>query len=162
MTFPSTSRSDSLNADPCRSSFAHGVPATIAKDQYDVPQPDITVLRLSSSKHEEHGRDSFFALCDLTEILADILPMVYNLQAQRYKDSPRKLRRVQIQIDDWEESLPDWLRLSIEEGPIPQPGACSLQLSLLAIKMLVCRIALRVSIPPKIPTTSPSVGIGIY
>jgi hypothetical protein len=129
----------------CRSSFAHGVPATIAKDQYDVPLPDIEVLRLRPSRGQERGVESFFALCTLTEILADILPLVYNLQVKGYRESPRKLRRIQTQLDDWEEGLPQWLRPSNEDGTGPPSGSSSLQLSLLAVKMLMCRIALRVS-----------------
>lgn len=135
------------HSDLYRSSFAHGVPATIVKDQHDVPLPDVEVLRLSPSPHQERGVESFFALCTLTEILADILPLVYNLQAQWYRDSPRKLRRIQTQLDDWEENLPEWLRLSSEDCIGPQAGSCSLWLSFLAVKMLMCRIALRVSRP---------------
>ncbi len=103
------------------------------------------MLRFSSTIYQKKGTESFFALCSLTEILADILPLIYNLEAQRYKDSLRELRRVQMQLEDWDARLPAWLRRSTEEGSAPQSGACSLQLSFLAIKMLMSRISLRVS-----------------
>jgi hypothetical protein len=85
-------------------------------------------------------------LCKLTEILGELLPLVYGLQAKLARESSKKLRQIRTDLDLWEDSLPDWLRL-----PVPHRGehvyaSSSLQLAFLAVKMLVSRVELNVSI----------------
>lgn len=92
----------------------------------------------------ERGADCFLALCTLTEVLADILPLIYSLNAKSVKESPRKLRRIQTDLDEWEEALPGWIRDTEDDLAEPQSGSCSLRLSYLAVKMLISRLALHV------------------
>jgi hypothetical protein len=131
--------------NPPRSSFAYGVPCSIVKDQYDVSLPDRATLLKRSSQRNGRGTDCFLALCTLTEILADVLPFVFSLNAKSAKESSRNLRRLQTQLDEWEEALPEWIRIDQDQVSDSQDGSCSLQLSFLAVKMLLCRIALRVN-----------------
>ena len=97
-----------------RSSFAHGIPPTIAKNQYDVPLP----------VSENPG---FVHLCTLSMILGDVLPLVYDLSIG--SEIWRRIRRVEADLDQWEEKS--------------SPGiGSSIRLGYLSIRLLVCRISL--------------------
>ena len=85
------------------------------------------------------GAESFIALCALTEILGDVLPLVYNLHMTSSKDSSKIIRRLGTNLDEWEENLPEWLSVGEANGSGPPTGSSSLQLGLLAFKMLLCR-----------------------
>jgi hypothetical protein len=128
-----------------RASFAHGVPPQIAKSQYDVPLPSIDVLvsQPNPSQHRVRAAHSYIALCQLTEILGELLPLVYDLQQKSHNDTSKRLRRTQTELDAWEDSLPDWLQ-SPGQGTGLVSGSSSLQLGYLALKMLVCRVELHV------------------
>jgi hypothetical protein len=128
-----------------RSSFAHGVPSNINKDNYDVPVCTTSMLVGSQPKSQTRiqGAESFIALCALTEILGNVLPLVYNLQITSFKDSSKVIRRLNTELDQWEENLPEWLSLSDGNGSGPAPGSSSLQLGVLALKMLLCRLSLK-------------------
>lgn len=97
-----------------RSSFAHGIPPTIAKNQYDVPLP----------VSENPG---FVHLCTLSMILGDVLPLVYDLSIG--SEIWRRIRRVEADLDQW------------EEKSSPDIGS-SIRLGYLSIRLLVCRISL--------------------
>jgi hypothetical protein len=130
-----------------RSSFAHGVPSNIKKGNYDVPMCTTSMLVGSQPKSQTRiqGAESFIALCALTEILGDVLPLVYNLHMTSSKDSSKIIRRLRTNLDEWEENLPEWLPVGETNRSGPPPGSSSLQLGLLAVKMLLCRLSLRVN-----------------
>jgi hypothetical protein len=86
-----------------------------------------------------HGAESFIALCALTEVLGDMRPLVYKLHMTSSKDSSKIIRRLGTNLDEWEENLPEWLSVGEANGSGPPPGSSSLQLGLLAFKMLLCR-----------------------
>jgi hypothetical protein len=92
------------------------------------------------------GAHSFRALCQLTEILGDILPLIYNTRRRKREPEVRSLRRIEAFLDDWEESLPQWLNPTSPDFQRGQPGALNLQLSFLAVKMCICRVSLLVSL----------------
>ncbi|RAH75193.1 putative C6 transcription factor [Aspergillus aculeatinus CBS 121060] len=125
-------------------SFGHGVPPQIAKNQYDVPLPTIDVLIPPASRTPERVRAAHchIALCQLTEILGELLPLVYGLQHRFARETTKKVRQIRTDLDVWEDSLPDWLRNPprTSEGRIS--GTSSLQLAFLAVKMLVSRVEL--------------------
>ncbi|PYH40921.1 putative C6 transcription factor [Aspergillus saccharolyticus JOP 1030-1] len=125
-------------------SFGHGVPPQIAKNQYDVPLPTIDVLIPPASRTPERVRAAHchIALCQLTEILGELLPLVYGLQHRFPRETTKKVRQIRTDLDVWEDSLPDWLRNPprTSEGRIS--GTSSLQLAFLAVKMLVSRVEL--------------------
>lgn len=123
--------------------------------QFDVEVPDLNLLLIGgmdtdddatdSSGPRTAGAHSFRALCRLTEILGDILPLIYNTKRRKGETEVRSLRRIEASLDEWEESLPQWLNPSSLEFQRTRPGALNLQLSFLAIKMCICRVSLLVN-----------------
>lgn len=93
----------------------------------------------------------------MTEILGDLLPLVYGLQPKPAKETSKTLRRMRTDLDRWEDNLPDWLKSPHDHNLAPTSGASSLQLAFLALKMLVCRVELQVW-QPKFPQTILSLG----
>ncbi|GKZ27646.1 hypothetical protein AbraIFM66951_006001 [Aspergillus brasiliensis] len=127
-------------------SFGHGVPPQIAKNQYDVPLPTIDILIPQASQTPERVRAAHchIALCRLTEILGELLPLVYGLQSRAHREMTKKVRQIRTDLDAWEDSLPDWLRnpISTDTTEVRISGTSSLQLGFLAVKMLVSRVEL--------------------
>jgi hypothetical protein len=131
-----------------RGSFGHGVPPQIAKNQYDVPLPTIDGLLSPNGRTTERVRAAHchIALCRLTEILGELMPLVYGLQHRVSRETSKKLRQIRTDLDMWEDSLPDWLRSTVSTGSEERiSGTSSLQLAFLAVKMLVSRVELTVS-----------------
>lgn len=130
-----------------RSSFAYGVPTQISQDQYDVPLPDITTLEIDEK--DSPGRikaaEGFLSLCSLTEVIGKTLPLVYDLRSRSKKDIAKQLRQLEASLDDWEDSIIGWPMSSEPDNLQPTPGFSNLRLGFLTTKMLLCRIALRVS-----------------
>ena len=93
----------------------------------------------AKSQTRIQGAESFIALCALTEVLGDMRPLVYKLHMTSSKDSSKIIRRLRTNLDEWEENLPEWLPVDETNGSGPPPGSSSLQLGLLAFKMLLCR-----------------------
>ncbi|KAJ5234927.1 uncharacterized protein N7469_004095 [Penicillium citrinum] len=125
-------------------SFGHGVPPQIAKSQYDVPLPTIDGLVPPHTRTTERVRAArcHIALCTLTEILGELLPLVYGLQVKLARESSKKLRQIRTDLDLWEDSLPDWLRSPTQNRGDQLHASSSLQLAFLAVKMLVSRVEL--------------------
>ncbi|KAL2812863.1 fungal-specific transcription factor domain-containing protein [Aspergillus granulosus] len=125
-------------------SFGHGVPPQIAKNQYDVPLPTVDILVPPSSRSPERIRAAHchIALCRLTEILGELLPLVYGLQQRSPRETTKKIRQIRTDLDVWEDSLPDWLRSPLDASEDRIAGICSLQLAFLAVKLLVGRVEL--------------------
>lgn len=124
------------------------MPPQIAKNQYDVPLPTIEVLIPQASRTPERVRAAHchIALCRLTEILGELLPLVYGLQSRAHRETTKKVRQIRTDLDAWEDSLPDWLRNPISTNTTEEriSGTSSLQLGFLAVKMLVSRVELNV------------------
>lgn len=98
------------------------------------------------SRSHEKSSECFIALCKLTEILGRVLPLVYDLRGNSQKDTLKIVRRVETDMDEWEDSLPEYI-LKVSECEMTVSGSSSLQLGLLSLKMLICRISLHVSHP---------------
>lgn len=133
-----------------RGSFGHGVPPQIAKNQYDVPLPSVEVLVTQPRATSQHIRAAHchIALCRLTEILGDLLPLVYQLQPRSARETAKKLRHIRTDLDTWEDSLPEFLRAPSQSAEASICGTSSLHLAFLAVKMLVCRVELHVRASP--------------
>ncbi len=131
----------------CRSSFAHGVPTYITKNQYEVPVPSVPVLmtRGMETAERKEAAKCFIALCTLTEILGDILPLVYDRRDRSGNEMKKTLRRFETDLDQWEDSEPALSILRSRNEGRPVSGSSSLMLGFLSVKMLICRIAFRVS-----------------
>ncbi|KKK14366.1 hypothetical protein ARAM_006057 [Aspergillus rambellii] len=125
-------------------SFGHGVPPQISKNQYDVPLPTVEVLISQASRTPERVRAAHchIALCRLTEILGELLPLVYGLQQRFPRETTKKARQIRTDLDIWEDSLPDWLRTPTDSSEDRISGISSLHLAFLAVKLLVGRVEL--------------------
>ncbi|OJJ59006.1 hypothetical protein ASPSYDRAFT_58196 [Aspergillus sydowii CBS 593.65] len=124
------------------SSFAHGTPPMIRKDQYDVPIPAVQDFVTSSHHSERHtiAYTCFSNLCRLTIILGDILPLAYNLTIDQ-DDIWKQIRRLESDLDVWDDRLPDEARpRDCDKRRIP--GCSNLRLGYLSIRLLLKRIAL--------------------
>ncbi|KAG4435800.1 hypothetical protein IFR05_008721 [Cadophora sp. M221] len=125
-------------------SFAHGTPSNISSKHYDVPIPSVEMLIPTGMVSVEHRRasESFIALCHLSEILGQALPLIYDLEGQTQKDTSKIIRRIEVDLDRWEDALPDYLSSTAQSASIS--GSSSLRLCFLSLKMLICRISLHV------------------
>ncbi|KAL1631812.1 hypothetical protein SLS56_004333 [Neofusicoccum ribis] len=112
--------------------------------QYDVALPTIPMLLTPGKEEDERlkSAECFIHLCKLSQILGDVLPLVYDLNESR-KEIWRELRRLECNLDEWEEGLPEFLQAGTLENGISVSGANSLRLGYLSIRMLLCRISLR-------------------
>ncbi|PGH02158.1 hypothetical protein AJ79_07704 [Helicocarpus griseus UAMH5409] len=126
-------------------SYGHGVPPQINRNQYDVPLPTVDVLVHQESALPQRAKSAecYIALCQLTENLGDLLPLIYGLQSKPRNETSKVLRRLRTNLDIWEDSLPGWLRCSPAEAPVPVSGSSSLYLAFLTLKMLICRVELQ-------------------
>lgn len=93
----------------------------------------------ASNARVQVGR-SFIALCELTVILGDVLPLMYTLQAQSLEQTLRPLRQHETALDQWEEGLLPWLRPGCASFERTAAGALSLQLCYLVVRIYLWRI----------------------
>ncbi|KXT15672.1 hypothetical protein AC579_6117 [Pseudocercospora musae] len=91
-------------------SLAHGNPPLIQRQNYDVPLPRETLTESTPDPHHE-STATFVHLCKLSQILGNLLPFVYTLRPDR-DDIPRHIRRLEVELDQWESALPDFVRRS--------------------------------------------------
>lgn len=127
-----------------RGSLAHGVPPTISPRHYDTLLPSEEDLS-SLYGEEQHQKSSatFLALCQLTEVLARLLPLAYDLRGISRKEVQEALRVVETELVEWEEALPQfWKRDSTSQLHVS--GSSNLHLSFLSLKMLACLVSLHV------------------
>lgn len=145
-TYPKPSEWSTLLTLKSRGSFGHGVPPQIAKNQYDVPLPTVDMLVPRSGRTTERvwAAHCHIALCQLTEILGELLPLVYGLQQKTARETTKKLRQIRTDLDLWEDGLPDWLKASALTSVARTWGASSLHLGFLALRMLISRVELNV------------------
>ncbi|KAK4942010.1 hypothetical protein LTR10_018191 [Elasticomyces elasticus] len=141
-----------------RASLAHGTPPHVHPKQFDVPVPDVAALTIGRTAVSEDidgpstphkmGAHTFLALCQLTEILGDILPFIYDIKGKSQDHQTRSLKRVEAALEDWEADLPNALNAKSSEFQREHPGALNLELSYLAIKMCISRVSLLESSKP--------------
>lgn len=136
----------------CRASLCHGTPSHIHRDQWDVPLPELDSLldnisgdTTATTEGLRKGAESFIRLCQLTEILGDVLPLIYVIRGNSFDGNMKRLRRLETMTDDWEASLPEWLDAESATFQRNAPGALNLRLSFLALQICLCRVSLQVS-----------------
>ncbi|KAF2819533.1 hypothetical protein CC86DRAFT_362382 [Ophiobolus disseminans] len=122
------------------SSIAYGAPPYISRGYYDVPRPTVaSLISPKSSPQQKHATTCFVHLCTLTELLGDILPLVYHINPDRDHLS-REIERFKRDLNDLETQLPDWL-------PLPnRSGSSMLWLCFLSIRLMLARITFRSAI----------------
>lgn len=131
---------------PCdRSSFAHGVPAHIREYDHDVPIPSLEELITPGNPKTANinAAKCFVKLCTLTVVLAEILPLLYDRRSRPRTEISRTLHSLEIQLESWEESLPEWMKIQNDSNTVT--GSSSLKLGFLSTKMLLRRIAFHAS-----------------
>jgi hypothetical protein len=123
--------------------FAQGTPPYISKNHYDVPLPTLDLLTGARSNSLKHVRaaEVFIHLCKLTEIVGDVLPLIYHIRSGNDTIAAEQTSRSEIELNRWIESRPGWLDLSDFTSRPAVPGLVNLQLSFLAVRMLLRRIA---------------------
>jgi hypothetical protein len=136
-----------------RASLSHGTSPNIHPTQFDVEIPGLDSIVTGAGKANSRQQASdpgtagalcFIALCQLTEILGDILPLIYNTKRGKYHDPRKSLLRSEASLEEWEENLPNWLDPKSLDFQRELPGVLSLQLSALAVKICICRVSLLV------------------
>lgn len=124
------------------SSLSYGIPPTVNSRYHDVPLP--TGNEPSTGERGDGVAQSFVQLCGLTQILGNVLPLVYSIRLD-VEEVSRSLRRVECELDDWKIKLPGILDINTPGG-VGTNGASNLWFCFLAIKVLVCRLAYKSSL----------------
>jgi hypothetical protein len=138
-----------------RASLSHGTPPLIRRSHFDVKVPVIisttsAAPSIGSSAEEREnsrakGAKSFIALCKLTLILGNILPLIYDTTDNK---STTKCMEELLKLDDsfetWEEELPAHLKPNSPLFSRNAPGALNLKVSYLAVKLCLYRVCLLV------------------
>ncbi|EXJ91924.1 hypothetical protein A1O3_00474 [Capronia epimyces CBS 606.96] len=127
--------------------FAQGTPPYISKGHYDVPLPTVDLLTRgptkSVSKSPRHRRaaEVYIHFCRLTEIVGDVLPLIYHIRSGNDSLAAEQTSRSEIELNRWLESRPGWLNLHEFHNRPAVPGLLNLQLCYLSVRMLLRRIA---------------------
>lgn len=123
--------------------FAYGTPPYISKNHYDVPIPTLEILTSGRSNSVKHVRaaEVYIHFCKLTEIVGDVLPLIYHIRSGNDSIAAEQTSRSEIELNRWIESRPSWLNLNEFQNRPAVPGLVNLQLSYLAVRMLLRRIA---------------------
>lgn len=135
------------------SSIGHGIPPTINPRYYDVPLPVLETLDTSQPCETQKAASSFIHLCKLSEILGDILPLVYALRFDP-ADLWKSLRKIECSMDDWVVELPEFLHIPSSLGVSKVNGSSNLWFSYLSVKVLLCRLTFKATLKDPKPSTS--------
>jgi hypothetical protein len=121
-------------------SIAYGTLPHISKRFYDVPMPILSSLVSSKATPAEiYASTCFIHLCGLTELLGDILPLVYEVNPDRV-ELKHAVERLKPRLNELERQLPEWF-------PLPRkPGSSNLWLCFLSMRLLLSRVTLRAAI----------------
>lgn len=95
----------------------------------------------TSSGTSIRAAEVFIHFCRLTEIVGDVLPLIYHIRSGNDSFAAEQTSRSEIELNRWLESRPGWLSLTDYQSRPPVPGLLNLQLSYLAVRMLLRRIA---------------------
>lgn len=123
--------------------FAQGTPPCINKAHYDVPMPTIELLAASRMHIQKHYRaaECYIELCKLTEIVGDVLPLIYHIRSGNDGLAAEQTSRSEVELNRWNQRRPKWIDYMDFETRPSVPGLVNLQLSYLAVRMLLRRIA---------------------
>ena len=132
-----------LAANQTKFHFAQGTPPHITPGHYDVPIPTVALLAENRPGSLKHARaaEVYIALCELTEIVGDILPTLYHLRAGDSESAAKQASKAEKELQSWERRLPSWCNIhGFEASARLAPGLANLQLSFLSVQMLIDRI----------------------
>ncbi|KAH7350296.1 fungal-specific transcription factor domain-containing protein [Pyrenochaeta sp. MPI-SDFR-AT-0127] len=122
------------------SSVAYGAPPQVSPGYYDVPRPTVNSLISSKATPQQKSATTCFVhLCALTELLGEILPLVYQINPDRLLLA-RETDRFKGELNVLEAQLPEWL-------PLPnRSGTPMLWLCFLSIRLVLARVILRAAV----------------
>lgn len=123
------------------SSIGHGTPPTVNPRYFDVPIPTCANAGTSDDQPRFRERSTFVQLCKLSQILGDILPLVYSLR-EAAEEIEWKLRKIKCDLGDWVFQLPDYLQPSCAT-PFVINGSSNLWFAYLSIKVLIYRLSFK-------------------
>lgn len=128
------------------SSISHGIPPTIHPKYYDVPLVALDMLG-TSTKSEGYlkAASTFIHLCKLTQILGDVLSLVYVLRSNT-DGMWRSIRKAECGLDDWLVALPAHLALGRSPATTIVNGSSNLWFSYLSVKLLMRRLAFKATL----------------
>lgn len=123
--------------------FAQGTPPHVNKAHYDVPLPTVQLLAGDRVNMQKHNRaaECYIELCKLTEIIGDVLPLIYHVRSGNDGVAAEQTSRSEIELNRWHSARPKWINYKDFKDRTPVPGLVNLQLSYLAVKMLLRRLA---------------------
>ncbi len=129
----------------------------ITAGHYDVPIPSLALLTESRQGSVKHVRAAkcYIALCQLTEVVGDVLPLLYHIRSGNDAVAAQQVSKSEVHLRTWLASVPSTLRILDFSRSCATPGLANLQLSYLAVKMLLARIAWH-DISSKEPDPHPS------
>lgn len=130
-----------------RSSLSHGTPPNISSRNYDVALPKEPL----STTSDTETPSTYPHLSSLTQVLGEILPIIYTLRPNE-QDVWKVIRRTECSLDDWADNLP--VSLKAARHAIGQQavvfGSSSLWFCYLSVKLVLNRLAFKVSLPGKV------------
>jgi hypothetical protein len=109
---------------------------------YDVPPLTLEVLTQAGPGSVKHvqAAECYIALCQLTIVLGDILPLLYHIRSGNDAVAAQQVSKSEVDLRTWLAGLPSHLFLLDYTRRCDIPGLANLQLSYLAVKMLLARI----------------------
>lgn len=109
---------------------------------YDVPLLTIEALTTPGTDSIKRVRaaECYIALCQLTLVLGDILPLLYHIRSGNDAVAAQQVSKSEVDLRTWFNGLPSDLCLRDYSRRPDIPGLANLQLSYLAVKMLLARI----------------------
>lgn len=121
-------------------SIAYGAPPHIVRGFYDVPMPTLdSLVSPKASMSQKYASTCFIHLCALTELLAEMLPLVHRVDPDP-EEFARMVEQKKSVLDNLESRLPEWL-------PLPQKtGTSNLWFCFLSMRLLISRVALRAAV----------------
>lgn len=122
--------------------FSYGTPPYITVGHYDVPHLTLEVLTEPSpgSLKRIRAAECYIALCQLTVVLGDILPLLYYIRSGNDGMAAQQVSKSEVELRTWLAGLPPHLCVLDYSRRNDIPGLANLQLSFLAVKMLLARI----------------------
>jgi hypothetical protein len=125
--------------------LAHGTPPHIVQENYNVPVPTMDLLLHSRVPSTEQTRaaEVYIALCRLTEVVGGLLPLIHYSRSSTDSITIQQRAEVELSLQRWIKDCPDWLDLHCLLQRPNTPGFPNLQLSYLAVRMVLCQITWR-------------------
>lgn len=106
---------------------------------WDVELPD------RSDAEESRAAACFMALCGLTRVLSEVLPLIYSVAGSWSSSDIEQLKSLELDLSQWHDELPTWLMRDYGSASSDVEGLLNLQLSYFSVKLTIARLSLRFS-----------------